>query len=433
MSSELGQILIIILLMIANGIFAMSEIAVVSARKTHLQQLANTGNRKAQIALELANSPNQFLSTVQIGITLIGILAGAFGGATIAEKLAAVLQKIPVLAPYSNFLGFGIVVLGIAYLSLIIGELVPKRLALNKPEELAMYVARPMSWLAKLTAPLVHLLSISTDLMLKILRIRITPETPVTEEEIKVLIDEGAKAGLFEETEKAMMERVFELDDRKIYSLMTPRSKTIWLDIEDPPEDNLEKIVSTNHHYYPVIQDSFANILGVIQVKDLFSHNLTGQAFDIRDYLREPLFVPENISVLKVLELFKKSGMHTALVIDEYGDYQGMVTLTDILEAIVGEMTDLDAPNEPLAVQREDGSWLLDGMLPIDELKELFAINELPDEDRNYYQTLSGFIMLNLGRIPVATDHFEWGGLRFEVIDMDGNRIDKVLVTPAET
>lgn len=432
MSPTTIEILVVFFLIIANGVFAMSEMAVVAARKARLQQLANQGNANARIALELANAPNQFLSTVQIGITLIGILAGAFGGATLANKLASVLSRLPLLAPYSQVLGLGIVVVSITYLSLVIGELVPKRLALNSPERIAATIAIPMQMLAVVAAPVVHLLSSSTDLVLRVLRVQPSTEPQVTEEEIKVLIDQATEAGTFEAAEQNMVERVFRLGDRRVSSLMTPRPDIIWLDLDDSLEENQHKITQSVHARFPVCQGSLDNALGIVHVNDLFTRSLAGEPIDLLALLQQPLFVPENTQALKVLELFKQSGTHIALVVDEYGIIQGLVTLTNVLEAIVGDIPSIDEQGESQAVQREDGSWLLDGMLPVDDFKELFEVKELPGEERGNYHTLGGFVVMHLGRIPAAADHFEWSGLRIEVVDMDGNRVDKVLVVPTD-
>lgn len=427
------EVLFVLLLIIANGVFAMSEIAIVSARKVRLQQWANEGNASARVALELANAPNRFLPTVQIGITLIGILAGAFGGATIAELLAGVAGQVPWLAPYREAIGLGIVVVLITYLSLIVGELVPKRVALNNPERIAMAVAIPMRTLSAIAAPVVHLLSTSTEVVLRVLGIKPSAELQVTEEEIKVLIEQGTEAGMFEAAEQDMVQRVFRLGDRRVSGLMTPRLEIAWLDLDDSLEENQQTMTTSVHSRFPVCQGSLDNVLGIAQVKDLLVRNLTNRPLDLTASLQTPLFVPEGMLALKVLELFKQSGTHTALVVDEYGVIQGLVTLNDLLEAIVGDIPSVDELAEPQAVQREDGSWLLDGMLPVEEFFELFEIEELPEEQQGNYQTLGGFVITHLGRIPAATDHFERSGLRFEVMDMDGNRVDKVLVMPIPT
>ncbi len=431
MSSITFEILILLVLIIVNGVFSMSEMAIVSARKVRLQQLANQGNTSAQAALELADAPNHFLSTVQVGITLIGILTGAFGGATIADKLVGYLTLIPGLAPYSRAIAFGLVVVSITYLSLIFGELVPKRLALNNPERIASAVAIPMRMVAAIASPIVYLLSASTELVLRVLGIEQSTEPQVTEEEIKILIEQGTEAGTFEEAEQDMVERVFRLGDRPVNALMTPRPDIVWLDLEDSPEENRNKMMDSAHSRFPVCQGGLDNVLGVMYVTDLLARSLSGQPLDLTASLRQPIFVPESTRGLKVLELFKQTGIHMAAVVDEYGVIQGLVTLNDIMVEIVGDVPSVNQMEEPQAVQREDGSWLLDGMLPVDEFFEIFDMEELL-EHRGNYQTLGGFVITHLGRIPAAADHFEWEGMRFEVMDMDGNRVDKVLVVPVQ-
>jgi len=325
------EILVIFLLFIANGIFAMSEIAVVSAKKVRLQERANKGNIGARAALELANAPEDFLSSVQIGITLIGILMGALGGGTLAQALAAGLKRVPLLSPYSEAFGVGIVVVCLTYLSLVIGELAPKRLALNSPERIASAVARPMRWLSVLTSPAVRLLTVSTDGLLRVLRVKPSAEPPVTEEEIQVLIEQGTQAGVFEEAEQDMVTGVFRLGDQQVSTIMTPRTEIVWLDLEDSPEETRRKITESAHTQFPVGQGSLDNILGVVQAKGLLTRCLAGQPLDLKAVFQRALLVPETKPVLQVIELFRESRMHIALVIDEYGGLQGMVTINDIL------------------------------------------------------------------------------------------------------
>lgn len=432
MSSVTLEIFFLLLLLVFNGLFSMSEMAIVSARKVRLQQLVNQGNAKARTALDLADSPNQFLSTVQIGITLISTLAGAFGGATLAEKLAIRLKLLPIpfLVAHSEAIALFLVVLMITYLSLVIGELVPKRLALNNPEKIATDVASSMQLLAKLASPAVYLLSYSTDVILKILSIGPSTDPEVTEEEIKILIEQGTEAGMFEEAEQDMLNRVFRLGDRRVSALMTPRPDIVWLDLEDSSETNRQVIMDSAHSQFPVCQGDLDNVLGIIKVNDLLTRCLSSQPLDLTTALHRPLYVPESTPGLKVLELFKQSSTHIALVVDEYGVIQGLVTLNDILEEIVGDIPSLDQSDDPQAVQREDGSWLLDGMLSVEEFFELLELKELPKEQRGNYHTMGGFVVTQLGRIPTAAEHFEWQGMRFEVMDMDGNRVDKVLVVP---
>ncbi len=424
------EILIIFLLTIGNAIFVMSEMAIVSVRKVRLQQMANQGNAKARIALELANDPNQFLAIVQVGITLIIIVSGAFGESAISKQVVPLLRFIPFLAPYSEAIASVTAILVITYLTLVIGELVPKRVALNNPEPIASAVAVPMQMFANIASPIVHLLSASTDMVVRLLGIQPSTEPQVTEEEIKVLIEQGTEAGTFEAAEQDMLNRVFRLGDRRISALMTPRPDIIWLDLDDSAEVNRQTMIDNPHSQFPVCQGELDNVLGIIHVNDLLSRYLTNQPLDLTTALRRPLYVPESTPGLKILELFKQSGTHFAIVVDEYGVIQGLVTLNDILEEIVGDIPSIDELDEPQAVQREDGSWLVDGMLPVEEFFELFEIEELPSSQRGNYHTMGGFVVTQLGRIPTAADYFEWRGMRFEVMDMDGNRVDKVLVLP---
>jgi putative hemolysin len=422
------EISIIMLLIFLNGLFAMSEIAVVSARKARLQQLANEGSPEAGIALKLANVPDSFLSTIQIGITLIGVMAGAYGGATLATHLSFYLEKIPLLAPYRETISLGFVVVGITYLSLIIGELVPKRIALNNPERIAMMVAKPMRTLSMMTLPVVHLLNVSTRAVFSILGIKPSVDPLVTEEEVKILIDQGARSGVFEVLEQDMVESVFRLADRKVSAVMTTRPDVVSLDLDGPPEVNWAKITESGHSTFPVHQTTGDNVVGIVSIKTLWSKMSTGQPVDLKNSLLQPLYVPENLPALKLLKRLKQSGKHVALVIDEYGAVQGLATPHDIFKSIVGDLASAHPLDQSHAVQREDGSWLLDGMTPIDEFKELFHIAHIPDQEENQFNTLGGFVMMHLGRIPAVADHFEWAGLRFEVMDMDERRVDKVLV-----
>ncbi|ARV62048.1 hypothetical protein BZZ01_28530 [Nostocales cyanobacterium HT-58-2] len=424
------EILIILLLILANGLFVMSELAIVSARKVRLQQLAERGDAKARAALELASSPNQFLGTVQIGITLLTILSGAYGEETIAKRLMPILSFIPFVEPYKGQLANGLAILVITYLTLILGELVPKRLALSRPEPIASVVAIPMRMLARIGSPIVYLLTVSTETVLRLLGIRPSTEPQVTEEEIRVLIEQGTEEGTFEEAEQDMVERVFRFGDRPVNSFMTPRPDIVWLDLEDSTEENRRKIIDGGYSRYPVCQGGLDNVLGIVPVTDLLARSFCGEKLDLTVGLRQPVYVPESTRGLKVLELFKQTVTHMALVVDEYGVIQGLVTLNDVMIEIVGDVPSIDDQEDPQIVQREDGSWLLDGMLSVDEFFELFDVEEWSHEDRGSYQTLGGFVMAHLGRIPSAADHFEWQGMRLEVMDMDGNRVDKVLVVP---
>lgn len=423
------EILIILLLIVSNGFLVMSEMAIVSSRKVRLQQMATRDN-KAQLALALANAPNQFLPTVQIGITLLGIVSGAFGETTISRNLRPILASIPAIGPFADLIASVVAVLIITYLTLIIGELVPKRIALNSPEPIATIVAIPMRFLSMITAPFVYFLGASTQLVVRVLGITPSTEPEVTEEEIKVLIEQGTEAGTFEEAEQDMVQRVFRLGDRPVSALMTPRPEIVWLNIEDSAEVNRQKIIHSQHSRFPVCQRELDNVLGVLPVNDILSRCLNSQPLDLSASLRRPLFVPESTRGLKILEMFKESGTHIVFVVDEYGVIQGLVTLNDILVEIVGDIPSASNTDEPVAVQRDDGSWLIDGMLSVDEFLEMFEIEELTPEQRGSYNTMGGLVMAHLGRIPTATDKFEWKGFCFEVVDMDGNRVDKILVMP---
>lgn len=433
MSAIAIEVIFVLSLIFANGIFSGSEIAVISARKVRLEQLADRGNRKARVALKLANAPNDFLSTVQIGITLIGILSGAVAGATIAERLEEVFQRIPVLQPYSEGISVGIVVSVITYLSLVIGELVPKRIALNAPEQIACAIAKPMRLLSRFAAPLVYLLSLSTDLLLKLLGIQASEEPAVTEEEIKVLIRQGAESGMFEESEHEMVERVFRLGDRSVKSMMTPRTEIAWIDSESSMAENLQEVNDSTYSRFPVGRGSLDQCVGIVRGSSLLAAQLFNPTTELAALIQPPLYIAESTRALNVLEQFKQTGIHMALVTDEYGGIEGLVTLTDLMEAIVGDLPSAETQDEPMAVQREDGSWLVEGLLAIDEFRDMFSDESLPAMPTHQYHTLGGFVMHSLMHIPRTGEHFEWGGLRFEVMDMDGTRVDKVLVTPIQS
>jgi putative hemolysin len=418
------EILIILFLTVINGVLAMAEIAVVSARKVRLEQAAEDGDKRATRALELAADQNRFLSTVQIGITLISILQGAFAGATLAHPIGLILARIPFLAPISDALALFLVVFITTYLSLVIGELVPKRLGLQNPERIALLVAGPMHWLARITSPFVRLLSVSTDAALRLLGARQSDEPPITQAEIEALIQQGIQAGVFEEEQQDMVAGIFSLDEVRMGALMTPRTEIEWLDLDDPLPSNVQKIIKSPHSRFPAAHGDLDRVVGIVRAKDLLNTLLNGGTIDLNTCTREPLFVPEGATAADALELFKKSGRHMALVLSEHGGIEGLITLNNLIEQIVGGI------DMPEAVQRPDGSWLLDGLSPIDDLKELFDLKDLPGEEEGHYQTLGGFVMAQLGHIPSIADRFECRGLRFEVLDMDGKRVDKVLVVP---
>jgi putative hemolysin len=425
------ELLAILLLILANGVFSGAEIAVVSSRRVRLEQQAEKGNRQARSALRLAREPNDFLSTVQIGITLIGILSGAVGGATLAGRLRPLLDALPWLRPWSEALSFFAVVALITYLSLVVGELVPKRIALSAPERVACALARPMGALSRLTAPLVRLLGVSTDALLNLLGIRASGEPEITEEEIKALIRQGAQSGVFEEAEHAMVQRVLRLADRPIQATMTPRPDIEWIDSEATDEENLRTVLEGSHSRFPVGRGSLDECLGVIRGRAFLAARLDGRPVDLEPLLQPPLYVAENARALAVIEQFKRSGVHIALVTDEYGGIAGLVTLNDLMEAIVGELPSAEDAEDPMVIQREDGSWLLDGALTIGAFLELVDRGEWSEELTGGFHTLGGFAMHRLGRIPRAGERFRCDGLSFEIVDMDGNRVDKLLVQRA--
>lgn len=418
-----NEILIILILILVNAILAMSEAALVASRKTRLQQQAAEGNKASELALKLIEDPNIFLSTVQIGITLIGVLAGAVGGATISDSLSLVLEKIPFIGEYSGSVSLVIVVLTITILTIWLGELVPKRLGINSPEKIAQLVARPMLFVSRIFSPFIRLMSNATNFALRIMGVNPTKELPITEEELQILIDQGTQAGVFEVAEQDMVEGVFSLSDQRVYSLMTPRTEMVWLDVNDTPEEIHKKIAESSYSRFPVREDSLESIVGIVKSRDLLVQSLSSDDYNLQALVKPAFFIPETTFASRALEIFKEKGTEILLVIDEFGGLQGMLTINDILEEIVGEIE----IEEPQATQRQDGSWLLDGMLEIDEFKEIFNLAaDLPHE--NEYETLSGFMMVSLGRVPQPTDYFEWNNLSFEVVDMDGRRVDKVLV-----
>jgi len=428
MPSFAPELLIVLLLIVLNGVFAMSEMAIVSARKARLAQRAADGDRRAQTALELANDPNQLLSTIQVGITLIGIVNGAFGGATMASAVGEAIQAVPFLAPYSAPIGFGLVVSVITYLSLVVGELVPKRLALGNPERVAVIVAGPMRLLAMLASPVVRLLSASNDFVLRLLGSRPSDEAPVTEDEIKILIQQGTRAGVFHETEQALVERVFRLGDARVDALMTPRHEVVWHDLEDSFEDLRRIVVESGHSRFPVARGSLDDVLGIVAAKSLLAQHWSGTTIDLAPLIQQAVFVPESMDAFRVLETIRQSETQLAVVVDEYGGTQGIVTAGDILEAFVGSMPSPGEADSPAVARLDSGAWSVDGMLSMDELSDALDLPDFEPEDRGAYRSLGGFIMTRLGRVPEIGDRVEWADLRFEVLDMDGKRVDRVLV-----
>lgn len=421
---ELG---VIFLLLLLNGLFAMIEIAVVSSRKSLLRQWAETGDAKAKAALDLVDSPNTFLSTTQIGITLIGVLAGAFGGATLAGSLGEALSLVPWLARWADAAAVAIVVGGITYFSLVIGELVPKRIGMGNPEAIARLAAKPMGRLSWIASPLVKLLGISTDGLLAVLRVNPGGEVAVSEEEVKMLVREGERSGTLIAGESGMVEAVLELDRRDVRDLMIHRDKIVWLNVEMSWNEACQEVLRSRHTHFPVFHGRRDNLLGIVSIKDLFAADHADHQGDLRPLLTPPLLVPPTQPLHRLLETFRKKDATFALVADEFGGIAGLITLHDVMETIIG---DFNSPRNvrPQAVEREDGSWLVDAMLRTDEFQDLFPDFPLGSEDEQEFSTLGGFILKVLGRIPSTGEHFTAGGFRVEIIDLDRNRIDKVLI-----
>jgi putative hemolysin len=420
------EIAVIIVLTIVNGVFAMSEVALLSARRSRLQRLAEHGDTRSRRALLLLEDPNNFLSTVQIGVTLVGVLSGAFGGATIAEKIAGYASRYPALAPYAGTVGISIVVIVITYLSLIVGELVPKRIALHNPEKITRMVAGMMSGVSRIGAPVVTILSVSTNAVLKIFGLGKPSEQSVTEEDVRGLLRQGATAGIFEPGEYQIVERVFRFADQRVNAIMTPRADIVWLDAKNTHSELRTKVSASLYSRFPVCDGDLDRVIGILHVKDF----LTGaENADIRTLLKHPVIVPQSLPALKVLEKFRQTTVHIALAVDEYGGVRGLASATDILEALVGELPD-EVPHEHSMVQRSDESWLVDGSVLIDDLKALLHVARLPGEEQGSFQTVGGFVMDRLGKVPSTGEQFIWEKHRFEVVDMDGKRVDKVLVVP---
>jgi len=420
------QLFIILLLVLFNGVLAMSEIAVVSARRGQLREKAEAGSRGAQMALGLAENPNRFLSTVQIGITLVGVVAGAFGGTTVGRQLGEWLAEVaPITAAYSEPLGIGLIVLFTTYLSLVLGELVPKRLAMQFPDAISSRIAVPMSRLSALAAPLVWLLSFSSDTVLRLMGIDPNAEPSLSDAEVVNMVKEGAHEGVFEPHEADMVRGVLELDDLRVADIMTPRPDIRALSIHDPLDEIKRQIISSPHSFYPVADGDIDNTVGVIKAKDLLTPIVKGEEVDMNRLMRAPLFIPEVTVAARALEIFRGSGTHVALVVGEHGGTVGLLTLNDVIEEIVG---DVDA-DEPEIVQRENGSWLVDGRTSLTRLDSALPdAMSLPEGEPGNYRTLAGFIMARLDRMPEIGDHFTYAGLRFEVVDMDSTRVDRVRV-----
>ena len=419
------QVFILIFLILLNGLFAMSEIAIVSSRRSRLEELMRKGNRNAKLVLQLSESPNRFLSTIQVGITLIAILIGVFGGNGLANELDKILLHLGITEPYSFNIALTVVIILITFFSIVVGELVPKRIGMTNPESIAMAIARPMILLSKIMSPFVWLLSTTTEFIVKLFGIKRKSDSQVTEEEIKALLEEGTEVGEIQEIEQDIVERVFHLGDQRIGALMTNRNDITWMNTEDPNEINLKIITSSSHSIYPLCERELDNVLGIIYAKDLLIAMLKDPDLEFKKYVREVNIVPGDKKAYQVLEKFKETRIHCGIVVDEFGSVEGIVTLNDILDGLVGDITDMD---EPEVIQRSEDSWLIDGKLAFFEF-----IHEFEVEDYNpvyaQFHSIAGFVIHQLKEIPKTGDSFIWGGYRFEIVDMDRNRIDKILLT----
>ena len=424
------ELLALFILILCNGLFALAEIAVIAARPARLQERAYRGERAALDVLQLQEQPERFLSTIQVGITLVGTLTGALGGATFAEQLTLRLREIPFLEPYAPALGLGIVVVLITYFSIVLGELAPKRLGLTDPEAVAMRLARLMLFLSRITAPLVSLLAASSKAVIAFLGVRREVEQPVTDEEIRLLMLQGAEAGVFDVMESEMVEGVLRLGDQRSRTVMTPRHEIVWLDLQAPLEENLAKVRESGYSRFPVCDGTLDKVLGMIYAKDLLARVLSGEPLNLAQNLRQPLYVPETMPALEMLEQFRRSQVHVALVLDEYGGVEGIITFRDLLESLVGQIASAGETGGPTAVPRPDGSWLLDGSYPVGQLEDILGMLELPARERIGYETVAGLVLALCDHIPRRGEWVQWQRWKLEVVDMDGLRIDQVLVSP---
>jgi putative hemolysin len=427
------ELLIILFLVLLNGVFSMSEIALVSSRKSRLEAAVRNGDLNAQAALDLASSPTRFLSTVQIGITLIGLLTGMYSGDNLTEDLKSILLSIPFIAPYSQALSTGIVLIGITYLTLVLGELVPKRLGMANPEAISKFMAKPMNVLSRLTSPFIWMLETSSDLIIRMLNIQ-KNEVLVTEEEIRSLIQEGTTGGVFEEIEQEIVHNVFQLGDRRVTSLMSNRQEIEWLDIEDAYLVNKEKILSSKRSVYPVCRGTVDEVVGLLYVKDLIASDIDVQLKDLPGIVREPVYLPESNRAYQALEKFKEQKKYYGIIVDEYGGVMGILTLHDILDELVGDISE-EAEGDSEIIKREDGSFLINAQIPFEDFVEFFDIN-IPENERKEFtgfNTLGGFVLQILRNIPKEGERFVWKDFEIEVVDMDRSRIDKLLVIKNNT
>jgi putative hemolysin len=418
------EIVVVLALFVLNGFFAMAELAIISSRRAHLERLAKEGGAGAQIALALTNDPARMLAAIQVGVTATAILAGIFSGATLAERLEELLRVVPILATYAKPLSIAIVTIGVTYAALVIGELAPKHIALNNPEPIAIRVAQPLALVARAAAPVIWLLNASTRLLLRLMRLRPRLERAVTEDDIHYLIAEGARLGVIHSVERDMIEGVLDLADSPVREIMTPRPRVQWLDLNSPKEQILARVRSCPHAQLLVCRGSIDDLVGIVRKQDLIDQVLDGRSPDVEQVTRPPLIVHESTTVLRTLDLFRRTPVHTAVVVDEFGSLQGIVTRTDLLETVAGDLPKIDAPARPKVTQREDGSYLIDASVPFFEVMQLIGAQEAPSGD---YVTLAGFILSQLQELPKPGDHLVWAGWRFEVVDMDGRRIDMIL------
>jgi putative hemolysin len=423
------ELLILLLLIALNGVLVLSEMAIVASRKARLQQLADEGRPGASTALALANDPGPFLSTTQIGITVIGIASGAFAAETVARRLAGFLARFAVLEPHAATLALVIVVTGITVGSLVLGELVPKRIALLHPEATASAIARPMRFLLWLVFPLVNAISVATEAVLRLFGSPAHAAPPISQEEIRVLMRQGTAAGVFDQNEQAMVARVFRMDERRVTSAMTPRTEIRFLDLELPFETNRATLLQSPHSRFPLCKGGLGTIVGIVRAKGLLDSALQGRPFDLVPDAGQPLYVPESLTLTDVLEAFRQHRSHLALVVDEYGDIQGLVTLANVMQALVGEIGSVEQSGDSPIVRRDDGSWLVEGALTVQRLHETSGLETAVPVSDDEYNTLAGFVLANLRRMPRAGDRFDAGSYRFEVIDMDHQRVDKVLIS----
>jgi len=424
------ELLLIFTLILLNGFLSMAEVALISVKKSKLKHLASEGNLNAEIALQMAENPNRFFSTVQVGITLIGILTGAISGVALSAPLSGLFHSIGFSSTIADSFGFAIVVIFVTYLSLVIGELVPKRLGMNFSEKITLMVAGPMYNIAKIFNPFVNILTESTEFVMDFLHLKPKKKLPVSEEEIRLLIQEGAQMGVFEAIEKNIVEKVLNIGDAKVTSLMKARNKVVWLDINDSDKAITDTILENQYSYFPVSDGEMDNIIGVLRTDSFLAETIEkrGKKLQLKELLHKPLLIPENKKVLDALELFKRMRIHLGIIIDEYGNVQGILTLTDILESIVGDIPDINEQEDAQITRRNKNTWFVDGLVSTVDFKEYFKVHELPEEEEELYNTVGGFVMNALGRVPVTGDKVELNDYSLEVADMDGNRVDKLLI-----